>query len=759
MDRYTGIYRGETAPTRTDVLWVHHKIKNDLKSPTIVEAFQKGQWRQISEDDVSGKSTSIEVDILPSASEETIGYIYSVPKGDETGEDQNIEYVTIKNSDNTYRWERVGGGDGESLENIEVFVDNTTGNPTGTATYSDGTLTLSFSGLKGQDGQQGNTGSSVDYPYELVNNLTTDDATKGLSAAQGVVLDGKVSQLQLEVVSVVAKDVGTQYKSVYVGNDTSIGAIGDIIDDASTNSFAVELPLPTGAKSVTFYGRKWSSGARGYAFLASDNSVLSYGGFSASADITIDVPSGSAKVRLSLYTGHKDVTITSEVRRTDILDDVDGAVGYTIGLDSARLVIRARPSTTITTDTPDGTRIRIVFQVSAGMKLYAHTTDTNGLSVGVWDTLKNAVQASSNAGVVQAPIGFTTDWIEYEINANGFLLLSLKSDVAISDARKQEMIDSISFVLGTGLQYEVGKQALVDEDAESRLEAIENPELPYAYYGEKINLGGFDWFVFAKNSLGAQSSTRYGDYLFSVQDKLAKIICYNLRTKELLYQLTPGISAEDYWHCNQCSFSTKFYADGDMFPVLYVSTQNDPNGVCYALGFRIIPVLTDGEISSFSVTLVQTIQFPAMTEDNCLGNVNTVFDTQRGYMWTYSRNKDSSAANFNKARFTKWAIPELTNSLVQLTDADILDAFSDDWSMFNAQGGFIRNGKLVMMQGYESAGYINCRVIDLYLSKKQTSLIDLLAIAFPYEPEGCFYWDGMIMTQTSGVTIVGIRFS
>ena len=48
---------------------------------------------------------------------------------------------------------------------------------------------------QGPKGDQGNTGSSVDYPYELVNNLTTDDATKGLSAAQGVVLDGKISQL------------------------------------------------------------------------------------------------------------------------------------------------------------------------------------------------------------------------------------------------------------------------------------------------------------------------------------------------------------------------------------------------------------------------------------------------------------------------------------------------------------------------------------------------------------------------------------
>ena len=53
---------------------------------------------------------------------------------------------------------------------------------------------------RGPKGDQGNTGSSVDYPYELVNNVTTDDATKGLSAAQGVVLDGKISQLGQQVI-------------------------------------------------------------------------------------------------------------------------------------------------------------------------------------------------------------------------------------------------------------------------------------------------------------------------------------------------------------------------------------------------------------------------------------------------------------------------------------------------------------------------------------------------------------------------------
>ena len=56
-----------------------------------------------------------------------------------------------------------------------------------------------FKGDKGDKGDQGNTGSSVDYPFELVNNCTTNDATKALSAAQGKALKDEVSQLDLEV--------------------------------------------------------------------------------------------------------------------------------------------------------------------------------------------------------------------------------------------------------------------------------------------------------------------------------------------------------------------------------------------------------------------------------------------------------------------------------------------------------------------------------------------------------------------------------
>ena len=84
-------------------------------------------------------------------------------------------------------------------------------------------------------GMQGNSGSSVAYPYELVNNLTTNDATKGLSAAQGVVLDGKVSQLEAKVTDLenVTEGVSSSpafnaiVKELYL-NEVTISDIGGV---------------------------------------------------------------------------------------------------------------------------------------------------------------------------------------------------------------------------------------------------------------------------------------------------------------------------------------------------------------------------------------------------------------------------------------------------------------------------------------------------------------------------------------------------
>ena len=82
------------------------------------------------------------------------------------------------------------------VTSVVVTVDNTSGTPQCTASLNAGVLTLAFTGLKGA---QGNPGSSVDYPFTLVNNLTTNDPDQALTAAMGFQLESEITQLEQEM--------------------------------------------------------------------------------------------------------------------------------------------------------------------------------------------------------------------------------------------------------------------------------------------------------------------------------------------------------------------------------------------------------------------------------------------------------------------------------------------------------------------------------------------------------------------------------
>ena len=86
-----------------------------------------------------------------------------------------------------------------------VTVDNTSGTPQCAVSLVGQELHLDFTGLKGA---QGDTGSSVAYPFTIVNNVTTNDATQALSAAMGVQLESEISQLDLKVSNLSGKYYG-----------------------------------------------------------------------------------------------------------------------------------------------------------------------------------------------------------------------------------------------------------------------------------------------------------------------------------------------------------------------------------------------------------------------------------------------------------------------------------------------------------------------------------------------------------------------
>lgn len=152
-------------------------------------------------------------------------------------------------------------------------------------------------------GVQGNTGSSVDYPFELANNLTTDDATKALSAAQGKVLDGKIGQLEAKVGNsteqITLEPISTYTSAVISQTDGTIGT-------ASARSAIVnEYNLPNNTQGLKVSGRNGvSSGYCMLAYFDSNGVFLGYelpntgtGHNVENYDATI--PTGAKKIRVA----------------------------------------------------------------------------------------------------------------------------------------------------------------------------------------------------------------------------------------------------------------------------------------------------------------------------------------------------------------------------------------------------------------------------------------------------------------------------
>lgn len=277
------------------------------------------------------------------------------------------------------------------------------------------------------------------------------------------------------------------------------------------------------------------------------------------------------------------------------------------------------------------------------------------------------------------------------------------------------------------------------------------------YVGEKVDLNENAYRLRTVRSIagGSQSAAIYGDYVFFLNSGMSTIVLFNMKTMVNLYTCQTGLPSDPILHCNQSAFGKERYDAEDMFPLLYTAAQNNAAGRCEWRAYRIVPTLSENEIASFTVSLVQTIYLPVMTDENCLGNANPAFDFDRDCLWSYSRNNNTEAANYRQARFTKFAIPAVfdTNdqvvSEITLSDADILDAFSADFSMAYAQGGFISRGKLFIGQGGPLYPLTVLRVIDLYAVRGQVTFFDLRADGMDDEPEGLYAYDGRIWMHTN----------
>lgn len=156
---------------------------------------------------------------------------WSVVESQEDG-GNNVVTVTFTNGDSeTFN---VKNGSTGATPNITIGTV-TTGEPGDPAaasmTGTPAAPVLNLTIPKGQKGDQGNTGSSVDYPFELVNNETTDDATKAHTAAGAKRLKDEISQLEAKVTGLDIGKTTPSYTTTsgYIGQDGTPGTSANYV--------------------------------------------------------------------------------------------------------------------------------------------------------------------------------------------------------------------------------------------------------------------------------------------------------------------------------------------------------------------------------------------------------------------------------------------------------------------------------------------------------------------------------------------------
>lgn len=256
-----------------------------------------------------------------------------------------------------------------------------------------------------------------------------------------------------------------------------------------------------------------------------------------------------------------------------------------------------------------------------------------------------------------------------------------------------------------------------------------------------------------------QGGVIYGDYFLSSQavadataivteNKNPAIRIFNLRTKTAIQNdvFLSGFAIENT-HCDDISFSTQKYDDGDVFPLLYVSSGYALQGV----GGQVYVYRLVGELGSMEAQLVQTITlkgFTSWTDALC-------DDEGRIWLETVDSNKD--------VRYRAYNIPSLTNASV---DIDITDTPVDEILLpeqifpagvtsYMNQGSFYNKGRIWVPNGNPvSNEYGVCIIVINVRSKCREAVIWLKDATFVgttlREPETGFIWDNHLYINTQG---------
>ena len=155
--------------------------------------------------------------------------------------------------------------------------------------------------------------------------------------------------------------------------------------------------------------------------------------------------------------GTSSLDLTGYVTTADLLAVEDETYVHRTSVDEALYRVRATTSTSYSHNvdgSSTGTRIRIIFFVRKGEILKYSTSLASGIVGGIYSNIPDAVNSGATGRLQQINANYTTNPTTATANQDGFLSLSLTNgDTPITDAREQEMLDSVTL----DLAYPVSK--------------------------------------------------------------------------------------------------------------------------------------------------------------------------------------------------------------------------------------------------------------------------------------------------------------
>lgn len=599
------------------------------------------------------------------------------------------------------------------VTSVVATIDETSGTPSCQVSLVNGVLTLAFSGLKGL---KGDTGVSADYPITLYNGLDSDATDQALAAAQGKVLDGKISQLEAKV----NENIFGEYSPEWELGNISISGNGWTYSNSNKrvrlkqgttlHLYPGDIIKLSDHQTIRFY-LCWRNldGTYGANAWSQDDFVVSAEGdyviLMTSVPEATESSVSNLASKISFVANHilKDHVEKLEYKEENTSGRYDYVL-YVSNPGTHSSTIDLHPIDYIAGTTIKG-KITPGTAVSDGTSTRIYLYDSSGNAIGnKLISLNEDFEFSVNQDAA-----FVSFYIS-SITTIGTFLVSLKY------GGLQELQNS--FPLGNVTGY-----GSINLSSRFKETLYSFPEIAQTIFDTSLYAVGvqsvciyedtYALFVINGTEIGNTAHQKIGFVIVDIvnREKLGEfeILTNNLKS-----------------HGNNVCFGEK-YAEDDTLPLVYVSLTYTPYE-CYVI--RI-----DNGFASY--TKVQEIVYGGT---GGLSDKYTVdWIVEGGNLWAYGSIWDSNEAS---VQFVKFPLPSTSNPSVSLSDLDILDDFTVG-DLRIAQGAIISNGKIYIGLGY-TVGVEFVKVLDI-----QTRGI-VTVIPLSYEPEGLSVYNGKLAVTRSG---------